>query len=216
MIQLYNLSKFYGRKAALSDLTLDVAPGEFAYIAGPSGAGKTTLIKLIMGEEQASQGQLLVDKMNLKRLKKDLVPKLRNKLGVVFQDFKLIPNWTIYQNIALKLEIMGVSRNLIGKKVRLVLKKVGLEDLALALPAQLSGGEQQRVAIARAIVGDPKILLADEPTGNLDMELGYDILKLILSINETGTTVLMASHNRELMQKTGHRIIHLVQGRLAE
>ncbi len=215
MIQLYHLTKVYsGNKVALDDVSFKVAKGEFVFIAGPSGAGKTTLIKQIMCEEKATRGQILVDRLNLQRIKQNKIPYLRRKIGVVFQDFKLIPTRTVFQNVALRLEIQGAKRSFINKKVRVLLKNIGLDGLGEAYPSQLSGGEQQRVAIARAMIGDPLILLADEPTGNLDIDLSRKILDLLLRINKGGTTVLMATHNQEILQETNKRIIRLDQGRL--
>jgi len=213
MIQLYNVTKIYdGRHAALRNINTKIGRGEFTLIAGPSGAGKTTLIKLIMCEERVSEGEILVDGINLKRMRESKIHSLRRKIGVVFQDFKLIPTRTVFQNVGLRLEIQGISRSFINKKVRVILKKVGLEDLSEALPPQLSGGEQQRAAIARAMIGDPLILLADEPTGNLDIDLSKSILDLLQDINREGTTVLMATHNQEILRETAHRIIHLEKG----
>jgi len=215
MIQLYHVTKIYdGRQMALSDVSLAVEKGEFAFIVGPSGAGKTTLIKLIMCEERVSRGQILVDRQNLQRIRSNKIPHLRRKMGVVFQDFKLIPTKTVFQNVALRLEIMGAKRSFINKKVRVTLRNVGLAQHAEAYPPQLSGGEQQRAAIARAMVGDPIILLADEPTGNLDVDLSHSIFNLLLQINKTGATVLMATHNQEILRGTSHRIIRLDKGRL--
>ncbi len=215
MIQLYNVTKIYnGRQAALRDISTKIERGEFTLVAGPSGAGKTTLIKLIMCEERVSQGEILVDGINLKRIRETKIHALRRKIGVVFQDFKLIPTRTVFQNVALRLEIQGTSRSFINKKVRVILKNVGLEDFGEAFPPQLSGGEQQRAAIARAMVGDPLILLADEPTGNLDIDLSKSILDLLLTINRGGTTVLMATHNQEILRETSHRVIRLEKGQL--
>ena len=215
MIQLYHLTKVYpGGKVALDDISFKVAKGEFIFIAGPSGAGKTTLVKLIMCEEKATRGQILVDRLNLQRIHPNKIPYLRRKIGVVFQDFKLISTRTVFQNVALRLEAQGERRTLINKKVRVILKNVGLDGLGEAHPPQLSGGEQQRVAIARAMVGDPLILLADEPTGNLDIDLSRNILELLLQINKGGTTVLMATHNQGILQETNQRIIRLDRGRL--
>lgn len=215
MIQLYNVTKIYnGRQAALRDISTKIERGEFTLVAGPSGAGKTTLIKLIMCEERVSQGEILVDGINLKRIRETKIHALRRKIGVVFQDFKLIPTRTVFQNVALRLEIQGISRSFINKKVRVILKNVGLEDFGEAFPPQLSGGEQQRAAIARAMVGDPLILLADEPTGNLDIDLSKSILDLLLTINRGGTTVLMATHNQEILRETSHRVIRLEKGQL--
>ena len=215
MIRLFNVSKLYGRKLAISDLSLEVEKGEMLLLTGPSGAGKTTLIKMILCEEKATKGEILVDRLNLKRLPPKRTPYLRRKIGVVFQDFKLIPTRTVFQNVALRLEIEGVKPALIGKKVRYFLKRLGLEGMDQAYPLQLSGGEQQRVAIARAIIGDPLIVLADEPTGNLDIEMTRSIMAILEEINQTGTTVMVATHNQEILARTGHRIARLVKGRLA-
>lgn len=215
MIQIFNVTKIYsGGQAALKDVSLKVAKGEFTFIAGPSGAGKTTLLKLILCEEQVTEGQILVDRINLRRLSLRRVPALRRKIGMVFQDFKLIPTRTVFQNVALRLEIEGAKPRHIAKKARYILKRVGLEGRDQAYPPQLSGGEQQRVAIARAIIGDPLILLADEPTGNLDMDLTKSIIGLLEEISQSGTTVIMATHNHEILEETGHAIIPLNQGRL--
>ena len=214
MIRMFNVSKSYGAVWALRDVNLEVAKGEMVLVAGASGAGKTTLVRLVLCEEPLTDGQILVDKMNLRRLPARRIPPLRRKIGVVFQDFKLIPGRTVYQNVALRLEIEGVKTSLIGKKVRYILKRVGLEGREAAYPPQLSGGEQQRVAIARAIVGDPLIVLADEPTGNLDLDLTLDILHLLEEINEAGATVMMATHSREILEKSPHRIIRLEKGRV--
>ncbi|MEW6264395.1 MAG: cell division ATP-binding protein FtsE [Thermodesulfobacteriota bacterium] len=214
MLRVYNVTKTYGAQMALREVSLQAAKGEMVFVAGPSGAGKTTLIKLILCQETNFQGQIVVDGQNLKKMPARKIPYLRRKIGVVFQDFKLIPTRTVFQNVALRLEIEGLRPGHLGKKVRYILKRVGLEGRDQALPPQLSGGEQQRVAIARALVGDPLIILADEPTGNLDVDLSREIVGLIEEINRAGTTVLMATHNREFLENTSHRIIRLDKGRL--
>ena len=214
MIRMFNVTKAYGGQIALRNISLEVGRGELVFITGPSGAGKTTLIKLILMEEPLTQGQILIDNQNLRRLAGRHLPTLRRKIGVVFQDFKLLNHRTVFQNVALRLEIEGAKPSLIGKKVRYILKRVGLEGKDQALPLQLSGGEQQRVAIARAIVGDPAIILADEPTGNLDLDLTHNIMDLLAEINRAGATVMVATHNQEILRNTSHRLIKLAKGRL--
>ena len=185
IIRLFHVQKRYGGRSALQDITLDICKNEFLFITGPSGAGKTTLLKLLYLHETATEGQILVDGMNLARIKRQRIPLLRRKFGIIFQDYKLIPTKTVYENVALVLEAAGRKTRMIPKKVKSVLRIVGMEDLMNALPPSLSGGEQQRVAVARAVVGDPKIILADEPTGNLDSENTATIYKIFREINET-------------------------------
>jgi cell division transport system ATP-binding protein len=202
MIQLYHVYKTYGgEQYALHDVTLNADKGDFLFVTGPSGAGKTTLLKLIFCAEKATRGQLLVDGINLHRLKRSGVPYLRRKIGVVFQDFKLLGERTVFANVALALEVTGRARSYVEKKVRQVLRLVALDGRERNLCCRLSGGEQQRVAIARAVVSNPILVLADEPTGNLDPELTLDILELFREINRRGTTVVLATHNRELIGK---------------
>ena len=216
MIQLYHVYKTYGgEQYALRDVTLTADKGDFLFITGPSGAGKTTLLKLIFCAEKASRGQLLVDGMNLQRLKLTGIPYLRRKIGVVFQDFKLLGERTVSANVGLALEVTGRSRSFIGKKVRQVLRLVGLDGRENHLCCRLSGGEQQRVAIARAVASDPILVLADEPTGNLDHEITLEILELFKEINRRGATVVLATHSRELIGKVpGAKVGILRQGRL--
>ena len=213
LIRMFHVSKRYGSKAALDDVSLDFAKGQFVFVTGPSGAGKTTLLKLLYLGEALTEGQILVDGMNLARINRRTIPKLRRKFGIVFQDYKLIPTLTVYRNVALVLEAQGKKPRLVEKKVRSLLRSVGMEDRAKALPPSLSGGEQQRVAIARAMAGDPKIILADEPTGSLDPEAADSIFKLLRSFHSRGVTVIIATHDRDLIQKEAHRVIYLKQGR---
>lgn len=211
---MFHVYRNYGPKNALIDITLDVFKSEFLFISGPSGAGKTTLLRLLYLAEPVSDGQILVDGINLSRISHKNIPSLRRKFGIVFQDYKLIPTKTVYENVALVLEAAGQKRRLILKKVKSVLRTVGMEQRLNALPPSLSGGEQQRVAIARAVIGDPKIILADEPTGSLDPDAADLIVTLLKKFHTRGATVVIATHDRTLIQKTGGRVVHLNTGRL--
>lgn len=216
MIQLYHVYKTYGgEQYALHDVTLTADKGDFLFITGPSGAGKTTLLKLIFCAEKSTRGQLLVDGINLQRIKRSGIPYLRRKIGVVFQDFKLLGERTVFANVGLALEVTGRPRSYIEKKVRQVLRLVGLDGKEKHLCRRLSGGEQQRVAIARAVASNPILVLADEPTGNLDDEITMEILELFREINRRGTTIVFATHNRELIGKVpGAKVGMLRKGRL--
>ena len=214
MIRMFHVHKNYGAVKALIDITLDIPKSELLFISGPSGAGKTSLLKLLYFGEAVSEGQVLIDGMNLSRISHHRIPILRRKFGVIFQDYKLIPTKTVFDNIAIVLEAMGKKRRFVEKKVRSVLRTVGMENSIHSLPPTLSGGEQQRIAVARAIVGDPKIILADEPTGNLDEDSADIILKLLKRFHIRGATVIIATHDKELIRKTGGRVIHLKQGRI--
>lgn len=214
IIRMFHAHKSYGAKKALVDITLDIQKNEFLFVTGPSGAGKTTLLKLLYLGEPASEGQILVDGMNLSRIHAKSIPFLRRKFGIIFQDYKLIPTKTVFENIALVLEAAGKKRKLIVKKVNSVLRMVGMEDKRDLLPPSLSGGEQQRIAVARAIVGDPKIILADEPTGSLDPESAEIIFDLLSRFHILGGTLVVATHDRNLLQKPNCRIIQLKQGML--
>jgi cell division transport system ATP-binding protein len=214
IIRMFHVYRNYGPKNALIDITLDIFKSEFLFISGPSGAGKTTLLKLLYLAEPVSDGQILVDGINISRISHKNVPELRRKFGIVFQDYKLIPTKTVYENVALVLEAAGQKRRLILKKVKSVLRTVGMEQRLNALPPSLSGGEQQRVAIARAVIGDPKIILADEPTGSLDADAADLIVDLLKKFHTRGATVVIATHDRSLIQKTGGRVVHLNSGRL--
>ncbi|MBW2193615.1 MAG: cell division ATP-binding protein FtsE [Deltaproteobacteria bacterium] len=212
LIRMFHVHKNYGSKKSLVDVTLDIYKNEFLFISGPSGAGKTTLLKILYLGEPVSEGQVLIDGMNLSRISRKRIPFLRRKIGIIFQDYKLISTKTVFDNVALVLEAMGKKRRLIQKKVGSVLRTVGMEDRANSLPPSLSGGEQQRIAFARAVVGDPKIILADEPTGSLDAKSADIILELLTRFHTRGATVIVATHDKELMRKTGGRVIHLHQG----
>jgi len=214
IIRMFHVHRNYGPKKALIDITLDIARNEFVFISGPSGAGKTTLLKLLYLGEPVSGGQILIDGINLARIPRKRIPLLRRKFGVIFQDYKLIPTKSVYDNVALVLEAGGAKKRLIQKKVRSVLRLVGMEDRLKSYPPSLSGGEQQRIAVARAIIGDPQIILADEPTGSLDEESAKIILDLLRGVHIRGATVIIATHDKLLMRKTGGQILQLQQGRL--
>ena len=216
MIQLFKVAKRYGSNLAIDNIGLKIRKGEFVFITGPSGAGKTTLLRLIFGAERPTEGQILIDGINLTRINRKKLDLLRRRIGFVFQDFKLLPNRTVYQNVALAMEVVGERPGIIKKKTHQALRAVELLKKEKAFPLQLSGGEQQRVAIARAIINDPLILIADEPTGNLDPDITSEIMVLFRSINLKGTTVVIATHSRELLQDTGLRIVILNKGRIVE
>ncbi len=215
MIELYHVAKTYQRDiTALSEINVKIRKGEFVYITGPSGAGKTTLLKLLFAAETPSSGQILIGGKNVSRIRPREIPFLRRQLGVVFQDFKLINHWTVFQNVAFVLEILGFPRKDIRRRVLQTLKRVQLNHRVESFPQKLSGGEQQRVAIARALINDPKILLADEPTGNLDPDITQEIMTFFLEINDRGTTILFATHDRSLIQAYPKRVISLKRGSL--
>src|SRR4030042_461810 len=199
MIQMFNVHKvFPGNRKALTDITLHIKKGEFTFITGPSGAGKTTLIKLVFCAERANSGQIIVNGVNFAKLHTAAIPALRRSIGVVFQDFKLLLTRTAYENVVFALEVTGTRAKEIKRKAWQVLKLVGLQNRLDSRPLELSGGEQQRIAIARAIVNDPILLLADEPTGNLDAQITKEIMKLFKIINAWGTTVVIATHDKNI------------------
>jgi cell division transport system ATP-binding protein len=215
MIRLRSVSKIYpAGNVGLKDVTLHIEKGEFAFVTGPSGAGKTTLLRLLLREELATRGSIIVNGRNVTAMPRRDVPYLRRTMGVVFQDFKLIQGRTVLENLTFVQEAVGVPRSAHLPRAMKVLRQVSLQHRINAFPAQLSGGEQQRVAVARALVNEPIILLADEPTGNLDDELAEEIMKLLREINAHGTTVLVATHDRDLLRQFGRRIIHLRNGRV--
>jgi cell division transport system ATP-binding protein len=197
---------------ALRGIDVKIEQGEFVYVVGPSGAGKSTFIKLMYREEKPSSGVILINGVNVKRVRDWKIPYLRRNIGVVFQDYKLLPNMTAYENVAFAMEAIEAPRRQIRRRVEEVLELVGLEDRMHALPSQLSGGEQQRVSIARAIVNNPSFLIADEPTGNLDPETSWDIMYLLQEINNRGTTIVMATHNKEIVNTMRQRVIAIEQG----
>ena len=215
MIKFVRVSKIYpGNSVALKNVSLEIQPHEFVSIAGPSGAGKTTLLKLLIGEEKPTKGQVFWGDQNIHELPSNQMHLLRRNIGMIFQDFKLISNKTVYENVSFALEVSGQGNKEIEEGVPQVLKLVGLLDKADHFPAQLSGGEKQRVAIARALIHRPKIIMADEPTGNLDLINTWEIVRLLNKINELGTTILLATHDRDIVNALQHRVITFKEGRL--
>jgi len=213
LIEFFGVSKIYeGEIRALSDITFRIKKGEFVILTGPSGAGKTTLLKLIFCAERPTKGSIIIGGKNIARMGQRQIPLLRRRIGVVFQDFKLLYNRSVYDNVALTLQILGLGGREIKRRVRHALRIVGLEDKSNITPLRLSGGEQQRVAIARAIVHEPMILLADEPTGNLDPDLTMDIMKYFKIINRRGTTMMIATHDPVLVDRFGERVLFLEKG----
>jgi cell division transport system ATP-binding protein len=217
MIEAQQISKFYARSVyALRDLSLRIDKGEFVFLTGPSGAGKSTFLRLLLLQERASEGELFVNGMNLASLKPREIQEYRRGIGFVFQDFKLIPNRTVLENISFVPEVLGMPLAQQQRRTFQVLKWVGLQHRMNAYPQELSGGEQQRIAIARALVNDPMIILADEPTGNLDPDLSLEIMNLFREINARGTTVVVATHDRELIRRVGRRALTLDHGQIVE
>ncbi len=217
MIQLFHVSKSYdGSTRALDDVNLKVAKGEFLFLTGPSGAGKSTLLKIIFGSESPTDGQIIIDGRNYGRVPRSEIPPLRRRIGFVFQDFKLLANKTVYENVALALKVMGVSQREIRRRVLRMLSYLKLQHRANFKPLTLSGGEQQRVAIARALVKEPAIILADEPTGNLDSKLSFETIDLFREVNNRGTTVLIATHDQSIIERFKKRTAHLEGGRFVE
>jgi len=213
MIKFEKVTKKFGEITALEEVSFAVAPGDFVFLTGPSGAGKSAIIKLILHEYLPTSGTIQVDGINVEKMKSKEIMDLRRKVGVVFQDFKLLTDRTLLENVILPLEVFGNNSKTIGDKVKEVLELVGLSDRGSLFPAQLAGGELQRVCIARAMIGNPKILLADEPTGNLDMGTAWQIIKTLKKINKLGTTVLMATHNVEIVKSLKERVIALDKGK---
>jgi cell division transport system ATP-binding protein len=217
VIETHHLSKLYSRGLyALQDLSLTVDKGEFVFLTGPSGAGKSTLLRLLLVQEKPSEGDVFVNGHDLTKLSRSDIQEYRRGIGFIFQDFKLIPTRTVFENVAFVLEVLGVPPSQQRRRAHQVLKWVGLQHRINAYPRDLSGGEQQRIAIARALVNDPALVLADEPTGNLDPDLSLEIMNLLREINAGGTTVLVATHDRELIRLVGRRTVTLDQGRVVE
>ena len=216
MIQFFHVTKTYPPNSpAVIDITLGIEKGQFVFLTGPSGAGKTTLLKLIFREEEPTEGQILIDHQNVTRLHTRGVARLRRRIGLVFQEFKLLPRLTVVENVALAAQVVGVPRREAQVKAVRLLRELGLEKLQ-AKPLMLSAGEQQRVAIARALINEPKLILADEPTGNLDPGVAEEIMRIFFKLREAGTTLIVASHNLDLIKRYGSRILSLRQGRLVD
>ena len=216
MIDFINVSKTYPNGThALYGITLSIDKGEFVFIVGASGAGKSTFLKLIMHEETPTSGKIVINDTDVTKLRRSKVPYMRRHMGIVFQDFRLIPTMTVYENVAFVLRVIDAPAKYIRSRVPYVISLVGLSDKAKSYPTELSGGEQQRVALARALVNDPQLIIADEPTGNIDPALSYEIVELLKGINECGTTILMVTHEHDLVRYFGGRIININKGQIA-
>ncbi|SCY48524.1 cell division ATP-binding protein FtsE [Alkaliphilus peptidifermentans DSM 18978] len=215
MIEMKNISKVYPKGIqALTNINFKIEKGDFVFLVGPSGAGKSTFLKILLKEEEPTEGTIYVGEQNITKLSTRKIPYLRRTIGVVFQDFRLLPNKTVYENVAFAMQIIEASSKEIRRQVPMILGMVGLSDRAAQYPHQLSGGEKQRVSIARAIVNNPSILIADEPTGNLDPETAWEIMKVLRQINRRGTTVLMATHAKDIVDMMQQRVIALEKGRV--
>ena len=216
MIHLKNVTKIYEQNnvMALNNVSIDIEAGEFVFVVGASGSGKSTLMKLLMHEELVTSGEIVVDGKDVVNMKPKEVPYLRRSLGVIFQDYRLLSDKTVYENVAFAMQVIEAPRRLMQRTVNAVLDIVGLSDKYNHFPDQLSGGEQQRVAIARAIVNDPRIVIADEPTGNLDPLTSWDIMDIFRRINATGTTIVMATHDKTIVDRMKKRVIALVEGKI--
>lgn len=214
MIEFKNVSKTYDNKSyILKNVNIHIDDGEFVFIVGHSGAGKTTLTKLLMREEKISDGRLLINNFRLDKMRESKVPYLRRTMGIVFQDFRLFPQKTVYENVAFAMQVIGTPNKTIKKNVPVFIEAVGLKDRMDAFPSQLSGGEKQRVALARALANNPKIIIADEPTGNIDPEMSLDIMKLLIALNEElGKTIIVVTHEKELVDRFQKRVITLKDG----
>lgn len=213
MITMKDVHKTYSNGvSALNGINVQIDPGEFVYIVGPSGAGKSTFVRLIYREEEATKGEIIINGKKISELKDKEIPLLRREIGIVFQDFKLLPRLTVYENVAFALEVIEESPQNIRNRVMEVLDLVGLKNKARSIPDELSGGEQQRVTIARAIANQPKILIADEPTGNLDPDTSWSIMRILEEINDRGTTVIMATHSKEIVNTIKKRVIAIEDG----
>ncbi len=216
MIEFYRVTKEYQGRRVLRDVTFQVRKGEFLFLTGPSGAGKTTLLKLIYRAERPTDGQLIVNGMNVSAMRLSRVPALRRTMGIVFQDYKLLPTRTVMENVTYILKYLGETTAERRRRAYQVLRMVELHHRMSAYPEELSGGEQQRVALARALVNDPELLVADEPTGNLDHRLAVEVMKLFADVNVRGTTVLVATHDQDLIRRAGRRCLTLEKGQIVE
>lgn len=216
MIKFINVSKTYedSDTHAIKGISFDIDDGEFVFIVGPSGAGKSTILKLIMREQVPTQGDIIIDEQTINKLKRRQVPYLRRKMGMVYQDFRLIEKMNVFDNVAFAMRVIGAGSSEIKERVTQILKMVGLEHKMFVRPSQLSGGEQQRVSLARAIANNPKILIADEPTANVDSEMSFEIMKILKKINMLGTTVLVVTHDKELVKRFGGRIMEIEKGKV--
>ncbi|GAE33063.1 cell division ATP-binding protein FtsE [Halalkalibacter akibai] len=215
MIEMKDVWKSYPNNVkAINGISISIKKGEFIYVVGPSGAGKSTFIKMMYREEKPTKGDIFFDETNLAKVKERAIPQLRRRMGVVFQDFKLLPTLSVYENVAFALEVIEESPSVIKRKVMDVLDIVHLKNKARSLPNELSGGEQQRVAIARAIVNSPELLIADEPTGNLDPDTAWEIMDILDDINHRGTTVIMATHNKDIVNTIKKRVVAIEGGRV--
>lgn len=218
MIDFDHVSKIYyssdGQHVGLDDATIHIEPGEFVFLVGESGAGKSTLIKLITKEIDPDEGEIYVDGERITKLSNRRIPMLRRKIGIVFQNFKLLPNMTVYENVAFAMEVVHLTGRTIKRQVPTVLQMMGIEDKASNFPNELSAGEQQRVAIARAIINHPKLIIADEPTGNLDPDTAWEIMQLLEMINQKGTTVLIVTHDKGIVDRMGKRVVAVSKGRI--
>ncbi len=214
MIRFDNVTKRYDAKAALEHATIHIEKGDFVFLVGPSGAGKSTFIKLLLKEIEPDEGKLWVAGQDITHLSNREIPKLRRSMGVVFQDFRLLPNKTVFENVAFAMEVLHSRQRVIKKQVPQILDLMGIGDAADKFPSELSGGEQQRVAIARAIVNNPKMLIADEPTGNLDKDTAWEIMQLLELINQRGTTLVMVTHAYEIVSRMGKREVEIAEGHI--
>ncbi len=216
MLEFINVSKKYKKITAIDDLSLTIAPGEFVFLVGPNGAGKSTLLELISCEERPSSGTIMFDGVNLSKIRAYRVPHIRRKMGIIFQDYRLLQNRTVEENIAFAMRVLGHKRSRVKERVEEVLEIVGMTERRKNYPPQLSGGEQQRTAIGRALVNSPMLFMADEPTGNLDPQITLEIMQLFMDINAQGTTIIMATHDMDIVRRLQQRVIALDRGRLVK